>query len=63
MTGYKFSRNLSEEEAEGFREWARENYAVGDHIPSTWHPVIVDECMAMLSGKDKSNGVDSEEQS
>lgn len=34
----------SEEEVQ-FREWARENYKVGQEIKSTWHPVVQDECL------------------
>ena len=65
MSDYKFFRNLSAGEESSFRQWARDNYAVGDPIPSTWHPVIVDECMSMLLDKKKetANGVDSQEQS
>jgi len=58
---YAFFKELSEAEEADFRQWARSNYVIGDPIPSTWHPVVVDECMAMLIGKAK-NGLDSKEQ-
>ena len=63
MSDYKFFRNLSAGEESSFRQWARDNYAMGDSIPSTWHPVIVDECMSMmteLAKKEAANGGDKE---
>jgi hypothetical protein len=66
MNEYKFFRRLSEQEEKEFREWAHRNYVVGDEIPSTWHPVIVDECQAMIAGlvkKEPRDGMDREEQS
>tara|TARA_Y100001973_G_scaffold106509_1_gene184883 strand:+ start:2571 stop:2813 length:243 start_codon:yes stop_codon:yes gene_type:complete len=44
----KFFRVLTSEEEKEFREWANKNYVVGDPIPKTWHPVVVDECMKIL---------------
>ena len=66
MNEYKFFRKLSEQEEQEFRDWAHRNYAIGDSIPSSWHPVIVDECQAMIAGlvkKEPNRGMDSEEQS
>tara|TARA_R100000700_G_C3060845_1_gene75653 strand:+ start:171 stop:410 length:240 start_codon:yes stop_codon:yes gene_type:complete len=51
MTDYKFFRNLTPEQEEEFRQWARSNYVIGDPIDSSWHPVTVDECMNMLIGR------------
>jgi len=59
---YSFFKELSEEEKKEYRQWARSNYTIGDHISPIWHPVVVDECMAMLIGKIE-NGLDSKEQS
>jgi hypothetical protein len=52
---YKFFKELSEKEEEEYREWARDNYDIGDPIPSVWHPVVVDECIAMLIGRIEEN--------
>jgi len=45
----KFSihRKLDEKEEKEFRQWARNNYKVGDEIPVLWHPVTVNECKKM----------------
>jgi hypothetical protein len=40
-------KQLSEEAAAEFREWAHNNYTVGDPINPVWHPVVRAECMAM----------------
>ena len=40
-------RDLSESEANKFRQWARDNYKLGDSIKSIWHPVVQDECNKM----------------
>ena len=40
-------RDLSESEANEFRQWARNNYKLGDSIKSIWHPVVQDECNKM----------------
>lgn len=32
---------------QSLRQWARDNYAVGDPIEPYWHPVIADECAKM----------------
>lgn len=36
--------DLSEEQEQDFRQWARENYTPLAPINSFWHPVIQDEC-------------------
>ena len=48
MSEYKFFRDLSKEEEKTFRQWARDNYKIGDTITTSWHPVVIDECMSML---------------
>lgn len=40
--------NDNEEERELFREWARENFKVGDDINELWHPIVRGECMSMI---------------
>ena len=37
-------RDLNPEEVKKFRQWARDNYKVGDPIKWFWHPVVQDEC-------------------
>lgn len=38
-------RELSEQEQETFRQWARANYAPWSEISGLWHPVIQQECI------------------
>jgi hypothetical protein len=40
-------RELSEAEIAEFRQWARNNYKVGEPISGLWHPIIQQECVAM----------------
>jgi hypothetical protein len=40
----EFFRDLNESESNEFKQWARDNYKLGDSIKSIWHPVIQDEC-------------------
>ena len=40
----KLFRELSKEEEEAFRKWARENYEPLEPISGVWHPVVQDEC-------------------
>ena len=37
-------RDLDKDEEIKFRQWARDNYKVGDPIEWFWHPVIQNEC-------------------
>ena len=37
-------KKLDEEETEEYKQWARDNYVVGDKISSVWHPVVVAQC-------------------
>ena len=39
-----FFRQLDENEAEQFRQWARDNYRPGDAISEVWHPIVRKEC-------------------
>jgi len=38
---------LTIEEEELFRKWARDNYKVYSDICGLWHPVVADECVKM----------------
>jgi hypothetical protein len=40
-------RQLSKEEEERFRQWARDNYTPLSDISGVWHPVVQDECRMM----------------
>jgi hypothetical protein len=40
-------RNLSEEETSEFRQWARDNWTVGEDIDPLWHPVVRAMCERM----------------
>ena len=48
MTKWKFYKTLNEEEEKEYRQWARDNYSLGDSIDNSWHPVVQDECMSMM---------------
>jgi len=37
-------RDLTDQEIKEFRQWARDNYAIGSAISDVWHPVVRDEC-------------------
>lgn len=41
-------RDLTEEEKREFRQWARDNYKMGDPISPCWHPVVIDEIREIL---------------
>ena len=41
--------DLSQEEEQSFRQWARENYTAFTPIDGLWHPVIQDECRLINS--------------
>ena len=43
----KLFRDLSPDEAQEFRQWARENYTPHDTIEGIWHPVVQAECTRM----------------
>jgi hypothetical protein len=45
----KLFRELTPEEEEQFRKWARLNYEPFETISGVWHPVIQDECRRMNS--------------
>lgn len=41
--------DLTPEEEQECREWARENYTAGNPINRWWHPFVIDECLRMNS--------------
>ena len=44
-------KKLDPEQDQSFREWARENWKVGDPINDLWHPTVRDECRIMQEEK------------
>jgi hypothetical protein len=48
----KLFRELSKDEEESFREWARVNYEPFTPINGVWHPVVQDECQKINSTAD-----------
>lgn len=42
-----FKENLSEEELEDMRKWARENYKPLGVIKGVWHTAVQEECVKM----------------
>jgi hypothetical protein len=38
-------RQLSAEDEQAFRQWARDNYKPFEEIDGIWHPVVQDECV------------------
>ncbi len=51
---------LTPEDCEIFRKWARDNYTIGQPIPSIWHPAVRMECEKMnfeyIQQNHKTNG-------
>ena len=48
-------RELSADEKEDFKKWARGNWKIGEKVHSIWHPVIVNECATMLDEDIRKN--------
>lgn len=43
-------RELSEQEVEEFKKWARDNFdPSSDMLNPVWHPVVRDECNKMIA--------------
>ena len=42
-----FRDDLTEQEKETFRRWARENYTRFSEIKGIWHPIVQAECVKM----------------
>lgn len=49
----EFFRRLSSEGEKRFRQWARDNYKVGEEISIVWHPVVKNECWVMNKEEDE----------
>lgn len=47
MSEMNIWRGLTPAEEEEFKQWARDNYNVGDPINEIWHPVVKSECIKM----------------
>ena len=41
----KLFKELTTEEEDVFRQWARDNYEAFAEIKGVWHPVVQDECV------------------
>jgi hypothetical protein len=41
----KLFRDLTPDQEQEFRRWARDNYEPGEKINGVWHPVVQDECV------------------
>lgn len=53
----KLYKELSEQEKEEFRKWARENYKPFTPIEGTWHPVVQEECTKINAESDLWAGI------
>ena len=42
-----FRNNMSSEEVEDCKKWARDNYKPHDKIKGIWHPEVQKECVQM----------------
>jgi hypothetical protein len=40
-------RSLTAQEVGEFKQWAHDNYTVGEEISEVWHPVVQAECIAI----------------
>ena len=47
----KLFRNLTTEEEDEFRQWARDNYEPFSEIKGVWHPIVQDECVKINQEK------------
>ena len=45
-------RELSTDEEQSFRQWARDNYKPFTDINGVWHPVVQDECRIINASSD-----------
>jgi hypothetical protein len=57
-------RDLTNKEAQEYRDWARTYYEVHTYIPSIWHPIVRDECERMNDEipKEIDNFLDNDEE-
>lgn len=60
--GLMFFRQLSSEEEEKFKQWARDNYKPFDNINTAWHPAVQEEC-AKINRENSSFVPDKEDPS
>jgi len=47
-------RDLNDKEQKEFRQWARENFKLGNKICEVWHPIVRQECKKMIEEKHNS---------
>ena len=51
-----FFKTLDAEDEKDYRQWARDNYKVGDPVAVCWHPAVRDECAKMnAAAKENEN--------
>ena len=50
-------KNLTPEEEQQYRQWARDNYEPLSEICGVWHPVVQDECATI----NKEVGIDQDQ--
>ena len=51
-----FFRSLDQKEEAEFRQWARDNFIVGEtEINPVWHPVVRGECQLMEIEEERKN--------
>ena len=48
-------KELSADERENLKKWARKNWKIGEKVNPIWHSVIVDECAIMLDEEIRKN--------
>ncbi len=53
----KLFRDLSPDEEQEFRDWARQNYVPYSEIKGIWHPVVQDECVKINKEQEQNGGV------
>ncbi len=54
----EFFKKLTEEEERECRQWARDNYTLGDPIPQIHHPAVQAECALMNLERNREAGVE-----
>jgi len=55
VVSLKLHRDLATEEEKEFRNWARENWEIGEPVNPVWHPTVVQECAKMLDEHIRAN--------
>jgi len=56
----KMFKELNEAEEQEFRQWARDNWTLGDEINQLWHPVVREEIQRMIDENKEKEWYDEE---